>query len=576
MQKAAGGSVSASNDSGTDWIKPDDSEWGVYGEGTSLITTDRSNSGRYGARLTGRGDGVHAMVQTLPGKASDNFITGTFYRLSLYALSTDAPSKVYFWIEGEGFGRYGFELTQIGENYKLFSYVFAMTDQMADAEKITINIAFEGTGSILVDDIYLGPDSYDAAGIPQYYADTLAAGVPSAVRLNNLGIGSSGYAETSLYLLSADSVSRDITGTSNRAVYNADDPAAYQNSKQSATVSLEDSFRLVKQCNSAPWLVIGPYVNQGDIDKLLEYMCGSMTTEYGGKRIDNGTALPWSRQFSKFYIEINDSGRVFKSDIQKASYVNYVISMFSQSEYFSDIKDKTVFLDGMTYDNGTMMSDADNHTMDVKLIANDSSETYIRNIDTSYILSRYNSPHVVSGSNSGEYIYKLDTDGGNCGKILSAVMTQEADFAEMFLFDAAVNFVPSKFTCEEMFVGKKDFINMMTVSSLISGFTGFDELYIDLKEPLDETAPASTEQFMANVTFASFNMGPRTYIVISNSSNSQQSFLINDNKLGKTDAVVRRYDENGRLINEKKMRYEHMRHILQPGEFIIVDIFGKG
>ena len=577
VQKAANGAISASPENDSEWFVSDDSSWDVYGTGTNLIVTDRSNSGRYGARLTGRNEGVHAMSQVIPGKAGDNFSAGTFYRISLYAMSDSAPDKVYCWLEGEDFGRYGFELTQIGNNYKYFSYVFAVTDQMTEGKEISLNIGFEGAGYILVDDIYLGPDSYDSAGVPTYYAETLASGNPTALRLNNLNIGSCGFAQDSLYLMSQDSVSVDISGTSNRAEYELepeDTLPAFLN--QSCTGSLEDSLRLVKQCNSAPWLVIGPYVNQSDIDKLLEYMCGSMTSEYGGRRIDNGTALPWSRQFTRFYIEINDSGKVFKSDIQKASYVNYVISMFSQSEYFSDIKDKTVFLDGMKYDSGTMMSDADNHTMNVKLIANDSSETYIKNIETSYVLARYGSPHVLSGSNGGEYIYTLDTDGSNCGKVIAAIVTQEADFAEVFLFDAAVNFVPSKYTESSMFVGDKEFINMMTVSGLMASFTGFDELYIDLKEPLDESVTVSTEQFMANVTAACFSKGPRTYLVIANASNTQQSFLINDNKLGRTDTVVRRYDERGRLINEKNMRYEHMRHILQPGEFIIVDIKGRG
>ena len=152
--------------------------------------------------------------------------------------------------------------------------------------------------------------------------------------------------------------------------------------------------------------------------------------------------------------------------------------MFSQSEYFSDIKDKTLFLDGMRYDGGTMMSDADNHTMSVKLVANDSTATYIDNIDTSYVLARYDSPHVVSGSNSGEYINTLETSGSNCGRIFSAVISKEADYAEMFLFDAAVDFVPSEYTGRNMFVGKDEFINMMTVSGLAADFAGFDELYI--------------------------------------------------------------------------------------------------
>lgn len=572
--KAAGGAVSASVDEG-EWSVSDTSAWDVYGRGTSVIATDRSYGGRYGARLSGSGNGVHAMTQILPGKAGDNFIPGTFYRLSFYAMSDNAPEKAYCWIEGDGFGRYGFELTLLGGTYKYYSYVFAVTDQMADAGQISLNVGFEGQGSILADDFYLGPDSYGSAGIPQYYSTTLEGGKPSAIRLNNLNIGDRGYAETSLYLMSADSVSRDISGTMSKAVQNIDGEETYPAYQgQSVTTSLEDSLRLVKQCGSSPWLVIGPYANQDDIDKLLEYMCGSMTSQYGGRRIDNGTALPWSRQFTRFYIEINDNGKVFKSDTQKTSYVNFVISMFTQSEYFSDIKDKTVFLDGMQYD-GATDSDADHHTMGVRLTANDSSATYIENIETSYDLSRYKVPHNISGK-TGEYIYTLDSDGNNCGRVLSTLLTQEADFAEMFLFDAAIDFVPSCYTGSDIFVGGKEFINKMTISSLTTDFTGFEELYLDIKEPLDTSIPLSVDQFMSNVTAACYSKGNSTYLVIANSSNTQQSFLINDNRLGRSDSVVRRYNDEGRLITERKMRYEHVRHILQPGEFIIVEITSKG
>lgn len=576
MQKAAGGSVSVAETNENAWDISEDSAWNVYGKGTNVTSTDRAYSGRFGARLIGNGNGVHAMSQELPGSAKDNFTAGTFYRLSFYAMSDNLPEKAYCWIEGDGFGRYGFELTQLGRNYKYFSYVFAVTDYMIDAENIRVNIAMEGAGNILLDEFYLGPDSYDSPGIPQYYSDTLSSGRPSAVRLNNLNIGSSGFAETSLYLLSADSVSHGIEGTSSKAGYDSDDTVSLSSyGGKAVSTSLEDSLKLVKKCNSSPWLVIGPYVNQDDIDKLLEYLCGSLTSAYGGRRIDNGTALPWSRQFTRFYIEINDTGKVFKSDVQKAAYVNYVISMFSQSEYFSDIKDKTLFLDGMRYDGGTMMSDADNHTMNVKLVANDSTATYIDNINTSYVLARYDSPHVVSGSNSGEYINTLDTSGSNCGRIVSAIITKEADYAEMFLFDASVDFVPSKYTGKDMFVGRDEFVNMMTVSGLTADFAGFDELYLDIKEPLDQASTQSVDQFMSNTTSACFSKDQKAYLIISNSSNSQQSFLINDNKLGRSDSIIRRYDEKGRLINEGTMRYEHLRHILQPGEFIIVEVTVK-
>ena len=214
--------------------------------------------------------------------------------------------------------------------------------------------------------------------------------------------------------------------------------------------------------------------------------------------------------------------------------------------------------------------------MDVNLIANDSSATYIENIRTSYILAQYETPHIVSGSKSGEYIKTLKTDGANCGKLISAVMTSEADFADMMLFDASVNFVPSKYNGNEMFTKKEEFVNMMAISGITAEFAGFDELYIDIKEPLDKTIPVSVEQFMSNVTSACFNKGPRSYIIIANSSDTQQSFLINDSKLGRTDGVIRRYDEKGKLINERKLRSDHLRYILQPGEFLIVDVIEKG
>ena len=268
IDRAAGGAVSASDTREYAWDTSSDSTWDVYGKGTNVITTDRAYSGKFGARITGSGSDVHAMTQLLPGKAKDNFMSGTFYRLSLYAMSDKAPEKAYCWIEGEGFGRYGMELTNIGKNYKLYSYVFAVTDQMVDAGEIRLSIAFEGSGFVLVDDVYLGPDSYSAAGIPQYYADTLKSGKPTAMRLNNLNIGCNGFAETSLYLSAIDSVSREVKGTTSKIEYDDEDNSVYEKPGQSVTGSLEDSLRLVKQCSSTPWFVIGPYVDQEDIDGL--------------------------------------------------------------------------------------------------------------------------------------------------------------------------------------------------------------------------------------------------------------------------------------------------------------------
>ena len=43
-------------------------------------------------------------------------------------------------------------------------------------------------------------------------------------------------------------------------------------------------------------------------------MCGSVSSEFGRKRIDNGTAMPWARRFDKVFIEITDTEGFFISD----------------------------------------------------------------------------------------------------------------------------------------------------------------------------------------------------------------------------------------------------------------------
>ena len=173
----------------------------------------------------------------------------------------------------------------------------------------------------------------------------LKSGSPAAVRLGNLNFASSGFSHSSFYGHSEDSNSAwcEIGGKLKRV---------------SVCNSLEDSLRMVNACGSAPWFRIGSCATSQEIDDFLEYLCGSVSSDYGRKRIDNGTAMPWSRCFDTIYIEISDSEGFFISDTQRAAYVNFVISMFSQSEYYTDIKDKAVFLDGMSYDGGVMISSA--------------------------------------------------------------------------------------------------------------------------------------------------------------------------------------------------------------------------
>ena len=541
------------------WYLSENGSWDIYGAGTVFAQSNTSYSGANCARITGNGDNLHALSQTLCGLSSDSFKADTFYRLSAWLKTPDISGKVYLWLEGKSFGKVGTVINKVTTSYKQYDYVFAVNDQMIkNNEEIRVNIAFEGTGTLYADNVYLGPDSYRQSAIPSHYQEVLKSGSPVAIRLANLNFASSGFSSSSFYGLSDDSNSADyVIGGKQRRV-----PVCN---------SLEDSLRMVNACGSSPWFRIGSCATAYDVNSFLEYMCGSVSSEYGRRRIDNGTAMPWARRFDHVYIEIADSEGFFISDTQRAAYVNFVISMFSQSEYFTDIKDKTIFLDGMKYDGGVMMSSANSHTMPLTIGNNDKSATFNSNADTSLSVAQYDVPRVASSGYRGEYINSVTVnDGLNAGKLVSLLVSDKGEFAEMFLFDAGISFRYASYTDDTMFVNATEFMQAMKVSGVLSSFRGWKELYVDITDPLDEAYKGQSESFRNVCSYAVFYDGGDFCMIISNSSNTQQSFLINDNAVRKTKSTIYRYSANGTLMTEKKLRSQSLRNVLQPGEYYII------
>ncbi len=554
-----GGSVSSGDEQ--QWYMSGNGSWDVYGEGTVFALSNSSYTGSGCARITGTGGNIHAISQKLSGLSSDSFKADTFYRLSVWLKSPDCSGKIYLWIEGKTFGKVGTTITKVTTTYQQYDYVFAVTDQMVkNNEEIRINIAFEGPGTLYADNVYLGPDSYRTSGIPTHYQEVLKLGSPAAIRLGNLNLASSGFSSSSLYGMTDDSTSAEfeIGGKKKRV---------------SVCNSLEDSLRLVNNCESSPWFKMGSCATSVDVNNFLEYMCGSVSSVYGKKRIDNGTAMPWARRFDHIYIEIADTEGFFISDTQRAAYVNYVISLFSQSEYFTDIKDKVIFLDGMKYDGGVMLSSANSHTMAMSIETNDQNATFNGNIEASFAVAQYDVPRVDSSGFRGEYINSITVgEGLNAGKIASLLISDKSGFAEMFLFDAGISFRPASYTDDTMFINAAEFIEAMKVSKELAAFRGWKELYVDIAEPLDAANKGKSDAFRSVCSTAVFYDGNDYLMIISNSSNAQQAFLINDNAIRSTKSTVFRYSQNGTLLTERPLRSQSLRNILQPGEYYIIRI----
>ncbi len=552
-------SVEAATDTGYDgWIASEYGNWDISGADTDVTSVENSDGSGSCARLAGNGDGDHVLSQKLTGTSADNFSTDTFYRLDLSAMSYSSGGSLTAWIQGDTFGTEGFTMDNIGSSFQEYSFVFAVTDIMTGDDSVRLCISFNGTGTYLIDDIYLGPDVCAGAGIPDTYTEKLASGAPATVRLNNLSMGDSGFSKTGFYSVSEDSVC----------------PGCLSSDKtESCCTSLEDSLRLVSKCNSQPWFVIGPYMSQSDVDDFLEYLCGSVSSGYGGRRIDNGTALPWCRQFDRITIEINDDDNCFDSDTAKAAYVDCVIAMFEQSGYYSDIRDKVTFIDGMKYEGKTMISGADNHSISFDLQSGESAGDFVRSLDSSLENLRYDVPHIASGAGSGEYLSSISCpDTMNSGEILSMILSSNADFISEYMFDADASFVPSGYTTDAVFANPDFMRNLLSLMKEINDLSLNEELYIEAGEPLDPASSQSSENLAGSLTWSAYTAPKGACMLISNPSEQQQNFLISSSKYHGDIGSVMRYSSDGELLTTRRFAIRSMRYTLQPGEFIIVNI----
>ncbi|MBP8988960.1 MAG: hypothetical protein KBG64_01940, partial [Clostridia bacterium] len=129
--------------------------------------------------------------------------------------------------------------------------------------------------------------------------------------------------------------------------------------------SMHAALELTRSAGADPWLVIDSYAGEGEILNLIEYLSAPISEPYGKLRQEQGMVFPWVQEFQKIYIEICDRQSVFSSDRLRSEFVNFIIYTMSRSPYYRQIKGQLVFVDGMVYQDGLMLSRADFHASDL-------------------------------------------------------------------------------------------------------------------------------------------------------------------------------------------------------------------
>ena len=501
----------------------DTGAWDIYGD-TELMSTDS------GVCLTGTGNGLHAMSVLLNGSSEELFEENLFYRIEITLSSNVTDPDCYVWLEGDTFGSQGMRIDEISDQPRSYSYVFVVTEQMLSDENIRFNISFEGEAMINLSNVYVGLDRYDINSVPTDFTDRIIASNPSALRFASLVPGSNGFCEETFYGVSA--------------------------------FSLERAMILSKDSGANPWIVLGPSLSQNDVDDLLGYLCGSVSNDYGRARINNGTALPWSRQFDTIYIEIGDIDNTFPTDSQRGAYVSYVINLFAKSEFYLEIKDKVVFIDGMDYEGGVMLSDADRHASGIVLDIVESEGEPLNFIDSVYASidnAIYDAPRSrSSGSGGGEYVSSVRIGPSIASgtyvsaDIVSAIIRAESMYSELIMIDSDM---PS---CGLI----------STLRPLING----DLMYCETMEPLDSSSRFTSEGFDTACETLLIDKTDSICLVVANHSNELQQFVVLSDAYYTSDGYYRRYSSQGALLMERDLDGIGLRLVLQAGEYMVIEI----
>ncbi|MBO4460808.1 MAG: hypothetical protein J5778_09160 [Clostridiales bacterium] len=541
--------------------------WDIYGKGTSVSYAKDAISGSKSLKVSGTGENAHVISQRLPGTSAENFIPDVFYRLRFSAKSTD-DVNVTCWLEGDKFGKVSFADSIPASSVKTLSTIFAVTNSMTGDDTVRLYISFTGKGTIYIDDVYLGPDTIGENYIPTYLTDTLREASPKAVRLAGLAVGSEGYSPDILYSHSQASASHFITRSD-------------ETQKISSCDSLEDCLEMLSASGSDPWIVIGSNAGEADISDFMSYMCGSVSEGYGARRVTNGTAVPWSREFDRIYIEIADTDGSFASDAARGGYVDYMISVIEQSEYYPAIKEKVVFLDGMNYDGGIRLSKADSHTLavnasDIMEVGN-SDVSYTANVATFFNRINTEAERSRIASDSGQYISSMSlAEKASCAEYTAMFLCEEAGFVEIPMMNIAIDYRPAYYNSGKMFEDGKSATNLFSTMKMLSDVAGGGEFIMhvpDLAEPMDPSSEENVADFskMCGVYAFSTSSG-ENYLVVANCSQEMRQFVISSATADLFNSYATCYSAEGKVVSSGKFGRLFNRRVLNAGEVLIVKV----
>ncbi|MDD4094759.1 MAG: hypothetical protein PHP22_00750 [Oscillospiraceae bacterium] len=578
-----------------------DGLWLLYGnDAAAQISDDAPPSGgesslKLYSEPKSNGTDTRFVSQILSKEGSQDLFEKTFYRVEVWLKQNGMnDSEVMVWLSGD-FESVGTVFSEVGNNWRHYSALLVLPAEACgdEAGEVRLNIGYSGQGEIFMDKIYFGPDRFASESIPEEYMNTIRDIHPDYLRLSNISFGLPDTSSQTYYYPIGNEGGRNVTGMGYIS---------------QGCVSLEESLKMTRYAQSNPWLIIESSAGQEQIEHLIEYLCGSISEPYGKMRIENGTAVPWSTQFERIIFEIADSANLFKTDLQRGAFVDFIINVMESSPHYLDIKDRILFLDGMNYSGGSMLSTADFHSTSLYIEGLSDIDSVKPGlpmsgeaISTGYLDYYDLIPRILSRprENVGEwigsaYFRMLTEDNASDGQSRTNTTVTAAAYVDFLLHDLGhrtsvicvdlpgtesfYDFNRQTFAASERLGIRESGIVEDNVQALLSSVSALNDsisgspisLYTISPASGDGSKSSSESDTLAEGTGAfAYIDGNSLCIIVTNTDDQPGQFRIEtDYRIDRI--TVDHYSDTGEKIASTKRRNQTGRITLLPGQFIII------
>lgn len=348
--------------------------WEFYGADNVSRTMEQS--------APGGGKGSIVIDSTAGENSTPVIISQKIDSKKIIDIETNEIFEMEFWLRHEGPGELeiqawlsgvytpvGTTIDHVGGNWKKHSYAFVFPKAPAGEEpSIFFNIAYSGQGKLWIDRMFLGPASASTGETAAADAKIIEKIKPAVLRLDFLPIG------------------KAAGGNENWSLPMGNDNIYWRNNRWQSVSghSLHAGLQLSLDGNSDPWLILDSYISEAELLHLIEYLSAPISEHYGRLRQQNGSVIPWTDQFNRIYLEFCDNYSLFLNDRNRANFVDLMISTVTRSPYYQQLKNQLIFVDGMYYEEGVMLSKADYHATDLSGNITQDSRSAIEQAYTEY------------------------------------------------------------------------------------------------------------------------------------------------------------------------------------------------